>query len=82
MSRLKKFLKALYASQQAAAPKKRKKPRQRLKSAYGLGTINCKAQIDQLVRDGAYLEARVMAEQHEKVCGERLYPTAFWRFST
>lgn len=53
---------------------KRKPARKRLQMARGAGSINAKADILQLVRAGRRAEAAAMAREHERQCGERLFP--------
>ena len=53
---------------------KRKPVRKRLQMARGAGSINAKADILQLVRAGRRAEAAAMAREHQRQCGERLFP--------
>jgi hypothetical protein len=53
--------------------KKKARDHKRLQPAYGPGTINAKADIMQLCREGRWLEAANMADQHERMCGEQLF---------
>lgn len=57
---------------------KRKPPRKRLQMARGAGSINAKADILQLVRADRKAEAAQMAKDHERQCGERLFPRGAW----
>lgn len=58
-----------------------KRSQTRLKIARGAGTISAKADIVQLVNANRYDEARKMAQDHERQCGERLFPNAWWHFT-
>lgn len=49
--------------------------------ARGPGSISAKADIQQLCDANRYDEAREMAEAHERMCGEKLFPSAWWRTS-
>lgn len=51
----------------------------RLTLARGAGSINAKADITQLCNARQYDAAREMAENHERQCGEKLFPHAWWR---
>jgi cobalamin biosynthesis Mg chelatase CobN len=55
--------------------------RKRLTLSRGAGSISAKADIMQLVTACRYDEARAMAEAHERQCGEKLFPAAWWRTS-
>lgn len=55
--------------------------RRRLALSRGAGSINAKADIQQLCNAGKYDEARDMAEAHERMCGEKIFPSAWWRTS-
>lgn len=55
------------------------KAHQRLKISRGAGSISAKADIQQLCDTNQYDEARAMAEAHERQCGEKLFPLAWWR---
>lgn len=59
----------------------RTKGRKRLNISRGPGSISAKADIQQLCNVGRYAEAREMAEAHERQCGEKLFPLAWWRTS-
>lgn len=48
--------------------------RKRLQMARGAGSINAKADILQLARQGKFLLAYDMAINHKRQCGEQLFP--------
>lgn len=50
------------------------KGKKRLRMARGAGSINAKADILQLVRTGKMEAACKMANEHERQCGEKLFP--------
>lgn len=54
-------------------------PKRRLNVSRGPGSINCKADVMQLCNNRRYAEARIMVLDHERQCGESLYPGAWWR---
>jgi hypothetical protein len=59
-----------------------KRSRCRLQIARGPGSISAKADILQLCRLGRWIEAANMDEDHEHMCGERLFGPkirAIWR---
>lgn len=56
-----------------------RKPRKRLRMSRGAGSINCKADVQQLVNTRDYAAARNMVLDHERQCGEVLFPGAWWR---
>lgn len=49
--------------------------RKRLTMSRGAGSINAKADILQLCRAGQFSDAIAMAKDHERQCGERLFPS-------
>lgn len=57
------------------------KARRRYAIARGAGSISAKADIQQLCNTHQYDTAREMAEAHERMCGEKLFPLAWWRTS-
>lgn len=54
-------------------------PTQRLRLSRGAGSINCKADVTQLCNHRQYADARAMVIDHERQCGEVLFPGAWWR---
>ena len=53
--------------------------KRRLVMSRGPGSISCKADVTQLCNQRRYAEARAMAIDHERQCGEVLFPGAWWR---
>lgn len=52
---------------------------QRLRLSRGPGSISCKADVVQLCNTRRYADARAMVLDHERQCGEVLFPGAWWR---
>jgi hypothetical protein len=51
----------------------------RLTIARGPGSISAKEEVLRLVQNEQFAEARAYVEAHERQCGEKLFPAAWWR---